>query len=223
MVLIILICLALIALVGGMILLSKTKKDNLGGFFKFVSWFVIVMSFAVILFSVGTGMCRGFRHACGKGCMKERGCMYGPQGMMKCGPDGRVCMIPCCEKEMRKCCMNKENEMGCKGEGKEMIGCGKYMNKMCAGKGMENMTPEQKAENKVKMLTEKLKLTSAQIPKVKEAFLKCFQTCEMNMKAAGGDKEKCEMLCKKCKSDKMDALTKVLTPEQMKNLPPCCQ
>src|ERR1051325_10953212 len=37
--------LLLLALSSGMFLLNKTQKDNLGGFFRFVSWFIIVASF----------------------------------------------------------------------------------------------------------------------------------------------------------------------------------
>lgn len=203
--------LGLIALVGGMILLSKTRKDSLGGFFKFVSWFVIFCSFAVIVFAIGTGMCRGFRHCCNKGYGYEKCEMKGQQGMMCCMKDGKMCMMKCCEAEKDMGCMEKEK-----------IGCGQEKSMMCAGNDMDKMTPEQKADNNVKMLTEKLKLTTEQIPKVKEIFLKCVQTCEMNMKAAGGDKVKCDMMCGKACKDRNEALKKVLTPEQMKNLPACC-
>ena len=41
--------LALLALVAGMLLLNKTKKETLGNFYKFVSWFVIVLAFLSIL------------------------------------------------------------------------------------------------------------------------------------------------------------------------------
>ena len=45
---------------------------------------------------------------------------------------------------------------------------------------------------------------------------------EMQMKAAGGDMEKCGKMCDKICQDKLDALKKVLTPDQFKNLPECC-
>jgi hypothetical protein len=41
--------LALLALVAGMMLLNQTKKENLNNFYKFVSWFVIVIAFLSIL------------------------------------------------------------------------------------------------------------------------------------------------------------------------------
>ena len=113
----------------------------------------------------------------------------------------------------KECCMDKEKMKCCGGQEMDKMGCGGDMDKM---------TPEQKADDKVKMLTEKLKLTNEQIPKVKDILLKSFQECDQNMKMAGGDKEKCDKMCEKNCKDKLDALKKVLTPEQFKNLPPCC-
>ncbi len=41
--------LSLLAIVAGMFLLAKTKSETLGKFFKFVSWFVIIMGFLCIV------------------------------------------------------------------------------------------------------------------------------------------------------------------------------
>ena len=132
---------------------------------------------------------------------------------MKCGhgPEG---MMGCCDKE--------KGMMGCDKD-KEKMGCGHDMDKEKMGcMDKDKMTPEQKADARVKFLTEKIKLTPEQAPKVKDIFLKCFQTCDQNMKDAKGDKEKCGKLCEKCCKDRTDAFKKVLTAEQFKNLPECC-
>ena len=217
MLLAVVISFVLLVLIAGTLLLAKTRKDNLGGIFCFVSWFVIVSSFALIVFAISAHICK--RMMCHKMC-NERGFMPGPGGMMMGrGHDG------CCAgwdgKEMGMCCKDKE-KMGCEGKDMNKMGCGGEMGKMKCGGDMSKMSPEQKADDKIKMLTEKLKLTSEQVPKVKEIYVQCFKACDDNMKMAGGDKGKCDQMCEKSCKEKMDALKKVLTAEQFKNLPPCC-
>ena len=202
----------LLALIAGMFLLAHTKKDNLGGFFKFISWFVIVSSIVMMVYAISANSCR-LMMRCKMGCDKEmmmgKCGMHGPEGMMGCcGHDG---MMGGCDKEKMGCCDKEKGMMGCDKD-KEKMGC----------KDMDKMTPEQKADAKVKMLTEKIKLTPEQAPKVKDIFLKCYQSCDMNMKDAKGDKDKCNKMCEKNCKDKVEALKKVLTPEQFKNLPECC-
>ena len=72
------ISLALLVIVAGMFLLAKTSKDNLGKFFKIVSYFVIISGFLVIFCSITYGIVRmKMRHEC-KSCNREmfmnRGC-----------------------------------------------------------------------------------------------------------------------------------------------------
>lgn len=79
--------LSLIAIAAGTFLLAKTKNEALGGFFKFVSWFVILVGFLCIV-CIGV---RGITHCgfggkdqCGKQeCCKTMGgadCMRGKAG-----------------------------------------------------------------------------------------------------------------------------------------------
>ena len=42
------ISIALLALAAGMLLLDKTKKEALGNFFRYISWFIIIVSLLVI-------------------------------------------------------------------------------------------------------------------------------------------------------------------------------
>lgn len=177
------ISLALIAVIAGMFLLAKTKKEALGLFFKIVSWVVVVVGIIVFLCTFGAAM---RWHAMRMHEMKnmhdgfmwrhEHGDMYGPN---------------CCPGDMFM------NEYG-----KDGKNCPNMMEgKKCCGGEMENMTPEAKADHKVKMLTEKLQLTNEQVPKVKEIILKDIQAKDQENKVIKED---------------MEAIRKILTPEQAK-------
>ena len=124
------IAVMLLALTGGMFLLAKTQKDGLNVFFKVMSWFVIVLSLGAIL-------CCGIRcvaRGCGK---KEGGCHKEMMMRGECENDGG-CGMHRSKMIMRKCMMEGvENGDGeckkdgmCKhgGEG-EMGGCSIGMSK----------------------------------------------------------------------------------------------
>jgi len=121
--------LALLVIVAGMKLLINTKKEMLGNFYKFVSWFVIVMGFLMLLFTCCSGMC----HMCFKKermmkMMEERhhfyGGMQGEEGCCKMMHDcygGAEMKEHCnkyegayekgeCEEEMEECAMKKHME-----------------------------------------------------------------------------------------------------------------
>jgi hypothetical protein len=206
----------LLALVAGMFLLNKTRKDNLGGFFKFVSWFVIVASFVMMVYAISANCCRIMKHhgMCGDKC-----CMTGPCGMMGRGHDG--CCAGWGDKDKDDCCKGKD-KMCCGDHGMNQIGwAGVDTKKACCEGDMDKMTPEQKADEKIKMLNEKGKFTAVQLPKIKEIYVKYYKDCGANYKASGGDMEKCEKLCNKFQDEKVEALKKVLTPEQFKTLTTC--
>ena len=79
------LALLLLAIAGGMFLLAKTNKDNLGNLFRFVSWFIIVSGF-LALFLCGL-MCICSMCCHGGGMDRERMMMM-HQGMMsneECG------------------------------------------------------------------------------------------------------------------------------------------
>lgn len=116
------ICVAalLLALTGGMFLLAKTKKDNLGTFFNVVSWFIIVLSFLVLI-------CCGIRCAAGKACRMKMNCHRNEMMWKEDGDCGRMrgrCQERMMHEEMengeceegmmnKMCKHSEENEMGC--------------------------------------------------------------------------------------------------------------
>ncbi|HLG34336.1 MAG TPA: hypothetical protein VI757_05595 [Bacteroidia bacterium] len=77
------ISLSLLALVAGMYLLDKTKKEGLGKFYNFISWVVIVVSMLILLCALTRGVWRmSCRHdmrssmeMCRPGMMGNDGCM----------------------------------------------------------------------------------------------------------------------------------------------------
>ena len=75
------IALLLTALTGGMFLLAKTQKDNLNIFFKIISWFVIILSLGAIICCgircAARGCCKEEREGCHKNMMMRGGCEMG--------------------------------------------------------------------------------------------------------------------------------------------------
>ena len=136
---------SLLAILAGTLLLIKTKKEALGKFFVFISWFFIVVGFALFLCFIGGSIFRishrgfsgrpGFRHEM---MMKARphmmlkakccpGGIVGPEccegGMVKgkCCPEGMV-GAKCCEGAMvkGKCCPDGKMK-GCCGAGAQCM------------------------------------------------------------------------------------------------------
>lgn len=85
--------LALIAIVFGAKLLAQSQKENLGGLYKYLAWFVIVMGLLMILCDAARGvmgMChRGHEKMINKECMMmgggDDGCMMGGGNCMMGG------------------------------------------------------------------------------------------------------------------------------------------
>jgi hypothetical protein len=121
--------LALIAIVYGAKLLAQSQKENLGGLYKYLAWFVITMGLLVLLCDGARGlmgMChKGGGRMMNKECMMmDRGCDDGMMGgncqmmmmhhHMNCGNNG------CCEG-MMNCGGNSncsDGMMNCKDGGK---------------------------------------------------------------------------------------------------------
>lgn len=104
-----LLLISLLAILAGVLLLAKTRKDQLGKFFTFVSWFFVVVGFVLFIGFISLSVCKmsnccrtgkAGRHQMmmmksypmgmekGKSCavgMKDGKCC--PDGMMK----GRAC------------------------------------------------------------------------------------------------------------------------------------
>ncbi|MBI5219539.1 MAG: hypothetical protein HY958_11465 [Bacteroidia bacterium] len=194
MILAVVICFALLVVILGMFLLAKTRSENLGKFFGFVSYFVIVFGFVMILFALQAALFQCIMHH-----KYERECMRDNLIMRHEPMDGvfekKICIVDDFDDEKENMAYIHKEKMKC-----------------CHD--MENMPPKERAEMALKMLTEKLKLKDDQVPRVHEVILKYFDLKE----STGGDMEKLD----KIQKEKLDALKKILTPEQFKNLPECC-
>lgn len=78
--------LTLLVITGGMFLLAKTQKENLGNLFKYVSYFIIIAGFLALACTVARGVKRkimGRQHM--ERCMPmQMNCMQGGMGMGCC-------------------------------------------------------------------------------------------------------------------------------------------
>ena len=130
--------LSLLAITAGMFLLAKTKKEELGNFFKYASYFVVTAAFLCLVCISA----RGARHCCvgknqeckmgnkgegmhgtcpsmmeqGEGCDKMMMKMECRKSMMKnccCCSKGGMCAEEAEENEageVKKCCMKKKEK-----------------------------------------------------------------------------------------------------------------
>jgi hypothetical protein len=108
------LAISLLAILAGTLLLLKTRKDALGKFFAFISWFFIVVGFLLFIGFLGGSICKMTNH--GKmghpGCRQEmmmNGCNHGMQNGMCCPGDqckGNCATKSKCMKQgsMMKCC-----------------------------------------------------------------------------------------------------------------------
>ena len=131
------LALLLMAIAGGMFLLAKTNKDNLGNFFRFVSWFIIVSGFMGLLLCGLMCICRMCCHGGGmdqermmmmhqnmrfnEGCERGEGNCNGQIIIKKFGNEGEMnCpgMKGECEKG-GECCKEMKGTDCCKGGEKE--------------------------------------------------------------------------------------------------------
>jgi energy-coupling factor transporter transmembrane protein EcfT len=109
---------SLLVIVAGMFLLAKTQKDNLSNFFKYVSYFVIIVGF-LNLFAGGVHMILGHFY---KQCAMEYEMQHGKKSkhgkhakmmMFKhmSGEDGMMNEEKCMMMNDEKCSMGKEKCM----------------------------------------------------------------------------------------------------------------
>ena len=146
----ILLPIALLTILAGTLLLAKFRKEAPGKFFRFISWFFIVVGFILFIGFIAGGICKLKHHVCsdksscsslmmmspcgnqmgggmccpvgmGQG-MGHAKCMSHEQ-MMKCCPEGMS------KDSLMKCCpegMSKEQMMKCCPEGmskEQMMKC----------------------------------------------------------------------------------------------------
>jgi hypothetical protein len=82
---------SLLTILAGTLLLAKTKKEALGKFFTYVSWFFVGVGCLLFIASICFGICR-MRHGCnmGQGGCRQEMMMRNHQGMLPgscCSPD----------------------------------------------------------------------------------------------------------------------------------------
>lgn len=79
------LALILLSLTAGMYLLAKTRNENLGSFFKFISWLIIAGSLAGMLcLAICCLSCSGGNGCYGGGCYGKEQC-YSDGDMMEHG------------------------------------------------------------------------------------------------------------------------------------------
>lgn len=87
------ISLGLIAVVAGMFLLAKTKTENLGTFFKIVSYSIVAIGLGVVLCTATCGICHMMSKCCGKA----------PKGCSEKGYDGKCSATRSCSWDKASC------------------------------------------------------------------------------------------------------------------------
>ncbi len=96
---------SLLAILAGVLLLARTRKEALGKFFLFVSWFFVVVGF-ILFIGVICKVTNGYKsgHPC---CQQEmtQGCPHGMHQGMGCPPPMHQGI--CCPGEMKKDCSEK--------------------------------------------------------------------------------------------------------------------
>lgn len=99
------IALLLLSLTGGMFLLYKTQKEALGIFFKIISWLIILVS-------IGAMICCSICCVCRQQCKMEEG-ECGPGYNNECVTESRSVMIKgeeeCDYEKEEGCCKAKMN------------------------------------------------------------------------------------------------------------------
>lgn len=238
---------ALLVIIAGMFLLAKTKKEDLGRFFKFISYTVVISGFAIILIVIQLSIIRMVGH-CRNNFMHKVGCnkempfpppcdhkmMMMNDDMMdgnnkiikkieivgndKCGMMKMEGNTGC---EMGPGCMMKMGSNdGCKMETNCMM---KMENDKGCGTGMvcnlKCLSPQERSMIIAKRISDKVSLTADQLPKVQALILDISNKKDALMKSGNDDPIKMEGLIKKHRQESLDALKKLLTPAQIKLLP----
>ena len=98
---------SLLAILAGTLLLAKTRKEELGKFFAFISWFFIVVGFILFIGHI-CKVTNGYKH--GHGCCSQEMMMGSCPHQMHPGIHPGMHPGMCCPPEMQKgCCEKKEN------------------------------------------------------------------------------------------------------------------
>jgi hypothetical protein len=109
-----LLAVSLLSILAGTLLLAKTKKEELGKFFAYISWFFIVVGFLVFVGFIAGGICK-MSHCCKPGqpeCRREMMMKDFHPGMQdgKCCAPGMMSKGSC---EKNEGCMKHDSAMKC--------------------------------------------------------------------------------------------------------------
>jgi len=134
MIILIAISVSLLVIAGGMLLLAKTQKEQLGKLFSFVSYTIVIVGIITLLFAFCGGLCKVMcSSSCKSSCQQaycgasSSGCSYSKQSCSKyqtcskkqcCGSYGQCCKKQSCSKRSscshegkscKKKCVKKES------------------------------------------------------------------------------------------------------------------
>ena len=143
MIILIAISVSLLVIAGGMLLLAKTQKEQLGKLFSFVSYTIVIVGIITLLFAFCGGLCKVMcSSSCKSSCQQaycgasSSGCSYSKKSCSKyqtcgkkqrCGSYGKCCKQQSCSKrsscshegkscKKRKCVKKESTEKTLKGE-----------------------------------------------------------------------------------------------------------
>ena len=88
--------------------------------------------------------------------------------------------------------------------------------KAAAPKTASGKSPEEMAKEQLGKWKDKLKLSDVQVPQFEQIMTESYQKMADARTEAAGDKEKMKASMEQIMKDRHDALSKLLTPEQMK-------
>jgi len=211
------ISLALIALCAGMLLLAKTNKDNLGLFFKSISFFFIIGSFLVMILSAVFGFTRMMFHHRHNEKRSHR--HHKKHHKFHGGHWQRNHYWNSEEGAMSWHGENNDNDPG----GFEPHEPGEQPNGFehhrgsqgfDHGNGQDNRN--DRVERRTKHLTEQLKLTPDQTSKLQEIFKTSLEKEKEIRQKSNGDWEAFKKGAKENRQQRTEAIKKILTPEQLK-------
>jgi hypothetical protein len=223
---------AFLVIVAGMFLLARTRKDELGRFFKFISYLVVISGFAIILIVIQLsifrmfGECRNrFSHfGMHKGFNKEMPCPVGDNKMIfmneEIMDEGNLVRKIEINGDEDPCMMKTGGNNGC---GMGPGGMMKIQLDKSCGNGpacdLKCLAPQERAMIITKRISDKVTLSTEQFTKVQALILDISGKREILMKQSINDPIKMDAMMKQHHQESMDALKKLLTAAQIKLLP----
>lgn len=197
------ISLALLALSAGMFLLAKTNKEDLGKFFKVISFFIIICSFLVMGLTIVRGYTKMILHQ-----TKMQEGMFYPEHRMhreffhhSRGNEGSY--------ERMNRWNNGEDRM--RGEENEHHEFERHEHPEYS-----EGNADERLERMTKRFSENLNLNPEQVRKLQEILKPSIQKENEIRSKNNGDREQLRKLLKENRQSRVEAIKKILTPAQLK-------